>query len=222
MKKLIDQILALIKKSGIEVKGEELEDFKERLASVSLKDAGFIELGDDQIVVSEQSYNEQRKDLRTLRQAKNDLQSKVDDLTETLKSGDSLNLKRAETAEDKLKKQEPLVEKLMTQARTRWDRISKTIPQPENDTDVKTSELRKRFKFGDPQKGDEGKLSDDDVLANLDNVEEFRALGLLEHKEPDDKTIITPSSKNTDLKVNISDDDKVLEGLFQGSAGNAR
>lgn len=180
-KEIVRKILAALEDAGVKLTEEQAKAAKAELAELKLAPSGSA-LKDGQIAVDEDHLSGLKQDLKDKNSQRRELKEKIeklegerDELKKALDAGDSQNAKLAQTWKDKYEKIEPITKQLMDGVKSRWDSVAEKIPK----------DMRGQFQFEDTEKGEEGKLADEQYLSNINKLDEYLSIGALKF---DDKT----------------------------------
>jgi hypothetical protein len=166
-KQATKSILAILKNAGHDL-GDDRDKVTEALEDLELSPEEF--LGSDQIILTKAEHiepqRELREDLNKYKKRMKDAEAEAKELRDAMDSGDSDNVRKAKQYKTKLDELEPLVDRLLTAEKTRWEASAKSVPE----------EIRDKFKW--PEKNAE--LSDQDLLHNVAKFEEYVSIGAID------------------------------------------
>lgn len=148
-------------------------------------------LKDGQIAVTEASHKSKMDDLQSYKASSKKFEKQYKEIKSVLDSGDTHNAKLLESLKTTNERQQKIVNQFTADAKARWESGKESIPEA----------LAKKFAV--PKEGEE--LSDDDVFANLERLEEYRevnpeAFGIKASGEGDKKTLFSIPKTRKDGK----------------------
>jgi hypothetical protein len=159
-KDVVEKILAALKAEGIEI-----EDTASLTATLQgLEVPSDQTVPDGKVLVDTDTVQGLKTDLFKAKKRARTAEERIEVL-----ENDDTSAKKVEELQTELKKYKPLAEKMIDQRRKEWESVADKIPD-----DMKT-----KFTFDDPEKGDAGKISDDQVIANMGRVLEYSEIGAL-------------------------------------------
>lgn len=167
-KDFVSMILQALKdNAGIDIPAESQQAAETALEGLPLSTSDKV-LQEGQIAVFKQAWDSRGEDLHKFKEKARELADELGNLKDTIKAGDSTSAKLIDDLKTRIKQLEPLNEKLLAAAASRWENLAGTIPEAQ----------KKAFAFA--KEAEEGKdpepLTPDQVVANLDKYDELSGL----------------------------------------------
>lgn len=163
----IKMILQALGTSKVELDSTQKAALESELEELPLAHSENV-LKDGQVAVDETFYNSQRTGLKDFKKKFRDEKQAHNDLKEAIDSGDSTQTKLVINLKDQIKVLKPRAERLMAQARKKWESLADDVPE-------KAASL---FAAVDKDADEGTELTDDQVIDNLDKYEELTGAGL--------------------------------------------
>jgi hypothetical protein len=171
IKELISQILEALAGAGIQMDQAAKEKAAAELEDLPIAHAGSV-LQEGQVAVNEDFWNSQRKDLKDFKQKYREEKTAHEGLQDSLQAGDSTNQNLIKEMKSKLETMDGQNQLLVQSATAFWSMAKDQIP-------ADNESLRKAFHFANPEKGDEGKLTTDQLVHNVKKFQELTNYGVV-------------------------------------------
>lgn len=152
-------IIDFLTSQGIEIAKDVEGKAITKFAAYEFVDTDSV-LKEGQIAVNEASHKDKMEDLKSYKASSKKFEKLYEDVKIALDSGDSHNAKLLESYKTTNERLQKVADLYTADAKARWESGKDSIPEA----------LAKKFKVA--KEGEE--LSDDDIFANLDRLEEYR------------------------------------------------
>jgi len=173
MAKKFADILAFLKKKGVEINSEAADAARDEFGELKLV---VIEQGEDgEIQIDGKSYaslegfKERGSDIIKWKERARKAEAKVDELKDALDAGDSENKKLAEKYKKAYDELKPIADQLAEERKAEWNSFAEIVPE----------EIKKYLKL--PKEGEE--LQTADILSNLSELKKLKELGVFKPEE---------------------------------------
>lgn len=210
-KDVVEKILKALKDEGIEI-----DDTASLTATIQGLEvpSGKVDIPDGKALVDSDVIPELKSDLFKAKKRARTAEERVEQL-----ENDDTSAEKISELQGRLDKVEPLAKTMIDQRRKEWNGIAEKIPE----------DMKSKFSFDDKEKGDAGKITDDQVLTNMGRVLEYSEIGALkgvtmtpEVKPKTDAPRIPPTGEGSPLSQEdlskLTAGEKMEKGYTTGPA----
>ena len=173
MPKKIMDVLDALRREGVEIGDDAAASAKKTFGEMVIVESDKI-VGEGQIAVKEESFENLRSDITTVKNENRKLTRELTEANEALNAGESTVKKQMERYKTENEQLRPIVEKFTASVKSRWDAWREKIPD----------ELKPYYAF---QVKDGDELTNDQIIANVSKIDEHVAIGALKAESPDQK-----------------------------------